>query len=220
MKMPIRECYENRFSSLGIKKKNKIWKILCEFCFQKFVKKSDTIIDIGAGYCEFINNISCTKKYAVDINPDTKKYANKNVVTLQSDASSLPKRFEGIADAVFISNFLEHLNSKEEVLEILMEAKKILKKNGKILILQPNIDLVKERYWDFIDHKIAINGASLQEALTITGFNTEVFIKHFLPYSMTNNIYPMPAFMIKVYLMIPPILRPLTGQSFVVAKKI
>src|SRR5437667_9074135 len=116
--IPVQKCYENRFSKLGVKKRNDIWKTLSKFYFQKLVKKSDTVLDLGAGYCEFINNINCSKKYAVDINPDTKKYAGRDVTVIQVSALSLPKNLENSIDVVFMSNFLEHLNSKEEVLEV------------------------------------------------------------------------------------------------------
>lgn len=218
--MPIKEFYKNRFNKSGIKKREGIWKTLSIAYFQKFINSSDTVIDIGAGYCEFINSITCFKKYAIDINPDTQKYANKDVEVINDNAISLPKSFNNVADVVFISNFLEHLNSKEEVLRILIKAKEILKKNGRLLILQPNIDLVKERYWDFFDHRTPLNGASLREALVVAGFDVELFIEKFLPYSITNNNFPTFSFIIKTYLILPSMLRFFAGQSFVAARKI
>ncbi|MEX2007370.1 MAG: class I SAM-dependent methyltransferase [Candidatus Levyibacteriota bacterium] len=217
--IPVQKCYENRFSKLGVDKRNKIWETLCKVYFQKFIKKSDVVMDLGAGYCEFINNIDCFKKYAVDINPDTKKYAKAGVTVIQKDASSLPDNLKNSVDVVFMSNFLEHLNSKDEVLEVILKAKNILKKGGRIMILQPNIDLVKEKYWDFFDHKTALNESSLGELMDIAGFKTEIFIKRFLPYSAAKNRFPTPPFIIRLYLALPSLLRPLAGQSFIVANK-
>ena len=42
-------------------------------------------------------------------------------------------------DVVFMSNFLEHLQSKQLVLDTFHEAYRTLKSGGKIIVLQPNI---------------------------------------------------------------------------------
>lgn len=217
--IPVQKCYENRFSKLGVKKRDQIWKTLCESYFQKLVKKSDTVLDLGAGYCEFINNIICFKKYAVDINPDTKKYADSDVVVFQDMATSIPQNLKNSIDVVFMSNFLEHLNSKEEILEVIKEAKEVLKVGGKIIILQPNIDLVGVKYWDFFDHKTALNSSSLKELMDIAGFETKIFVKRFLPYSASQGTFPTPSFLIKLYLAMPSLMRPFAGQSLIVAQK-
>lgn len=217
--IPVKDCYKTRFEAVGIKKRARIWKDLCEFYFQRYINKSDVVVDVGAGYCEFINNIVCLEKYAVDINPDTEKYANADVKVIKTDAVSLSKEFNNIADVVFISNFLEHLNSKEDVFKIFIKAKEILKKNGLLLILQPNIDLVREKYWNFFDHKTPLNEASLVEGLGMAGFTVDLFIKRFLPYSSVDNVFPTNSLLIKFYLAIPSIIRPFAGQSFVVARK-
>ena len=39
-----------------------------QFLLSEVDKKNFTVLDIGAGYCEFINNIQCAQKYAIDLN--------------------------------------------------------------------------------------------------------------------------------------------------------
>lgn len=213
------EYYKNRFSSQEEKNKNLMWKVLCKFYLQKFVRNSDTVLDLGAGYCEFINNIECKKKIAVDINPDVKKYANKNVKIINKGVFDISKKMNNSVDVVFVSNFLEHLNTKDEVVDILNRVNKLLKSGGKIILLQPNIDLVKESYWDFIDHKVALNTKSIKEALEISNFKIVLFIKRFLPYTTKNRRIPMLIFLLKIYISLPSFLRLLAGQTFVVAVK-
>lgn len=212
-------CYKNRFSQKERIKKNIMWRVLCIFYFQKYISKKDTVIDLGAGYCEFINNIACARKIALDINPDTKRVANKNVEVINKNIFELPKKFDNSIDVVFLSNFLEHLNTKDEILEVLTKVYKLLKSNGKIILLQPNIDLVKEAYWDFIDHKVALNTKSMREVLEITGFKINVFIRKFLPYTTKNINIPMMPTLLKIYLLLPEIIKPFAGQTFVVAVK-
>ena len=216
----VKDCYSRRFSEEENKNRDILWKVLCSSFFQKYINNNDTVIDVGAGYCEFINNINCKRKIAIDLNPETKNFANKDVEVIQANAVEIGDQFNKMADKVFLSNFLEHLNSKEEMFQVLKKVNELLKDGGKVLILQPNIDLIKEKYWDFVDHKIPINGPSLIEALQLCGFQIETFIKKFLPYTTKNKLIPQNPFLVKMYLKIPSRLRMFSGQSFVVAKKL
>lgn len=213
------DCYAHRFSQHERFEKNLMWKVLCKNYIQKFVDKNDTVIDLGAGYCEFINNIECKKKIAVDLNRDTKKFAEKEVKVIGVSIFKLPAIYNNSADVVFLSNVLEHLGSKDDVVNLLYRVNKILRKNGKIILLQPNIDLTKEAYWDFIDHKVALNTKSIKEVLEITGFEVSVFIKKFLPFTTKDRHFPMSTFLLSIYLRLPQFLRPLAGETFVVAVK-
>ena len=119
---------------------------------------------------------------------------------------------------MFISNLLEHLEDKSSVVKVLFNANRILKYKGKIIILQPNIDLIREKYWDRIDHQVALNSNSVKEALAITNFKVEKYIKRFLPTTMENNI-PVSKIMIRSYLALPQEIRPFAGQSLFIAIK-
>lgn len=215
----IQKFYRNRFHEEHNIIRERIWTVLCKQVFQKLINRSDTLIDLGAGYCEFINNINCQVKIAVDLNPDSKKRAKEGIEVINTDVLSLSKNLDGKADVVFMSNFLEHLNSKSEVVAVLERSYKLLKKEGKIIVVQPNIDLVKEKYWDFIDHTVPLNLSSLKEALETVGFEIKVATKKFLPYTTKNNLTLYADLFLRLYLLIPSNIRPFAGQSLVIAKK-
>ena len=69
--------YKIRYSPRDEKKKNEIWQVLCKDFLQQYVKESDSVLDIAAGHCEFINHITCRRKYAVDLNKRVIQHANK-----------------------------------------------------------------------------------------------------------------------------------------------
>ena len=72
--MRVKGLYASRFCDSEKKAKDRIWKVLCKSYFQKYVPDDSVVIDIAAGYGEFINNINTNKngaKYAIDINPVT-----------------------------------------------------------------------------------------------------------------------------------------------------
>jgi ubiquinone/menaquinone biosynthesis C-methylase UbiE len=159
-------------------------------------------LDIGAGYCEFINNIQCSLKYAVDLNEDTPHFANSDVKVfncLSTELSFLP---DVSVDICFMSNFLEHLKTKEEIIETLFEIFRVLKVKGKLMIPQPNIRYLYKQYWDFFDHHIPLSDESLVEALQMNGFNVEQVLSKFLPYS-TEGKLPKHPLLVKIYLKTP-----------------
>ena len=108
--MDLSKLYSNRFNEKEIEFKDKMWKILCKDFFQQFIDYNDTVLDTGGGYCEFINNIKCSKKIVVDLNEDIKNYASSDVEVYNKSVIDLDFLENNSVDKVFISNFLEHID--------------------------------------------------------------------------------------------------------------
>ena len=195
-----------------------MWRVLCRDYFHRFIKPNDTVLDLGAGYCEFINNIECGQKIAVDLNAATKKKAARGVKVYQALSTKLPKTLTGKVDVVFTSNFFEHLDSKNEFIDTLKEIRRVLKRGGRLMVLQPNIRLVGSQYWDYVDHTLPLTEKSLHEAFSLTNFEVDYEKVHFLPYTASSRIPAWP-FLIKLYLRIPPIQFLMGKQTFVIAIK-
>jgi hypothetical protein len=43
-----------------------LWKALCEYYFQPLISPDACVLEMGAGYGHFINNIRCAKRIALD----------------------------------------------------------------------------------------------------------------------------------------------------------
>ena len=214
----LQNLYHQRFPEQELAQKSAIWKVLCKHFFQRFVLPSDTVVDIGAGYCEFINNIEAAHKIVVDLNPDVKRFAADGIRVINESCTSIGALESNSVDVVFMSNFLEHLPSKEMVLDTFREAHRILRKDGRIIALQPNIRFLYAEYWDFFDHHTALSDRSLVEGLQLAGFTPVKVIPQFLPYT-TKSRLPKAAWLVRLYLLFPPIWRLLGKQALVVAKK-
>ena len=216
----VKKLYDTRFTSFERVRKNELWQILCRDFLQRYVYQKDIVVDVGAGNCEFINNIKAQKKYAVDINYDVRKKAAKNVIVKIAPVKFLRNIFpKNTDDVVFMSNLLEHLDSKEDIIRILNESFSVLKKKGRLLIMQPDISLVGHEYWDFFDHKIAITFASLVEVLHAIGFSISDNRYPFLPYSTKVKFLPLWPPLLKIYLKIRPLHYLFGKQFFICAQK-
>lgn len=217
MDSEVTRLYDLRFKK-DLIVRNQIWKILCQDFFQKYIKKTDTVCDIGAGFGEFINNIQAKNKIAVDINPQIKKYAAKNVKSLVTKSTNLPKQLKGTIDVVFVSNFFEHLATKEDLVKTLLEIKRVLKRKGILIILMPNIRYVGASYWDFLDHQLPLTDKSMEEALSLNNFEIVEKKPRFLPYTTKSSI-PKAPILVSIYLKLPLLHLLLGKQSLIIARK-
>jgi Methyltransferase domain len=213
----LQHLYHGRFSEAERARKQGLWRILCRAFFQKYVKPDDVVLDLGAGYCEFINHIRCRTKYAVDLNPDTKTSASPDVHVLSTMSSRLDMLGDGSVDVVFASNFFEHLPNKQEFLATLGELRRILRPGtGRLLILQPNIRLLHGAYWDFFDHHLALTDRSLVEAVRMVGLEPVEIRVRFLPYT-TKSRFPQHALLVRAYLLFKPLQWIFGKQTWMVA---
>lgn len=208
----LERMYSARFSGKTEYRK-RVWAVLSTFLGQWF-PKTGVVLDLGAGYCEFINSIQGKVKYAMDLNPDVGRRAAEGVKVLKQDCTQPWPLPQGELDAVFTSNFLEHLPDKGAVRAVISNAYRCLKAGGCIVALGPNIKYLPGAYWDFFDHHVELTDLSLSEALTNCHFEIEERIPRFLPYTMSDGRH-YPIWMLRLYLRMP-FIWPIFGKQFLV----
>lgn len=216
--MDVTKIYAERFSPVERDRKAKIWQVLCEHFFQRYVQPADVVMDLGAGYCEFLRYIRCRERIAVDLNPEVHDYAppgTRVLITPSNDLSAVPSQS---VDVVFASNFFEHLPDKATFLETLWEVRRVLRVGGRLLVLQPNIRVLGGQYWDFVDHHLPLTDRTLVEALSLVNMQAQEVRPRFLPYT-TKSRLPQHPLLVRVYLMLPLVHHFLGGQAWVVGVK-
>ncbi|MCA1846597.1 MAG: class I SAM-dependent methyltransferase [Actinobacteria bacterium] len=210
----VQHIYRERFEAEDLAFKRAMWTVLCRDYFQRYVRPEDTVVDLGAGTCEFINAIEARRKIAVDLNPDLKQFA-LDAEVLQVPATNLSPIASGSIDVVFTSNFFEHLADKDEVLRVLRECHRVLRPGGQLIILMPNIRYLPGRYWDYFDHHTPLTHLSLKEALSLTGYGVQQVIPRFLPYTVKGSRALQRPWLVRVYLRVR-LLWPIFGRQMLV----
>jgi|SRR5438105_1602983 len=208
--------YRNRFAGAETTRA-RVWSVLAPHYFQRWIRENDTVLDLGAGYCEFINQIRAGKKYAIDANSATLRKASPEVEVVPQDVTTPWAIPSSQMDVVFSSNFLEHLPTKSALQFCLAECHRVLRTQGTLLLLGPNIRFCSDIYWDFLDHHLPLSDRSVVEAVELCGFQVEQVVPRFLPFTMKNRAPGN--LLIRAYLALPVLWRVFGKQFFIVGRK-
>ena len=209
--------YEQRFSDAEAAAKHAMWRAICAH-LQRFVDARATVLDIACDRGYFIENITAAEKWATDLR-DVSPYLSKEVRFVQANGLELDRVLPRESfDLAFMSNYLEHLASGDEVVRQLQVVRELLRPGGTVMILQPNVRLLGGAYWDFIDHKVALTEHSLEEAAGLARLRTTRIVKRFLPYT-TKSRLPQGAGIVRAYLALRPVWYLFGKQTLYLAER-
>lgn len=197
-------------------KNNIVWREIARY-LKKYIKDTDRVLDLGAGYCYFINNLVCKSKVAIDICPEFKKFANTTVQTSVISYDKLDSCFKSEFDIVFASNFFEHL-TLEECRDCFKKISSVLKPNGWLIIIQPNFRHCYKYYFDDYTHKTVFDDQSICQLLIETEFEPVVVKPKFMPYTTRGGNCFINKYLIRLYFLLP--FKFYSGQMLILAKPI
>lgn len=210
--MDYEKIYEYRFKDIEQNSKIKVWKEIAHFLYEK-MNCPKSILDPAAGMCEFLNQVPSGEKWGVDMNSFIFKNCSSEIKGVVGDIFEveLPQNyFEG----VFISNFLEHLSTNEDVFKLFTKLKTHLKKDGVVCIMGPNFKHCFKEYFDCADHLLPLTHISVEEMLFSAGYKILETHSKFLPFSF-RGILPPSSFLTKMYLNMP-LFWPILGKQFLI----
>lgn len=191
-----------------------IWKEIVRYV-QKDIGKINTLIDLGAGFCDFINLFPSEKKIGYELNPEMLQYVSKTVELRIEDSVELKGIEDCSVDLVFASNFMEHLNKTSHNL-LLPRIRQILKSKGRLVLIQPNYNLCQKHYFDDKTHQTIFSDKNIGGFLENYGFSVKKLVPGFLPFSMKSRL-PKWSVLVRLYLVSP--IKPFAGQMYVVAER-
>lgn len=196
--------------------RTKVWCAIVDYISKKYLKEPTAALDLGCGYGDFINNLKCPNKFAVDLNPDAANYLAPGIKFINSTADKLEAVESGSLDLIFSSNLLEHLDDSE-LERAAREFHRVLKVDGLMITMQPNYYYAYREYFDDYTHKKVFSHQSLQDFFSANGFKTNAMEKKFVPFSLKSRL-PKTYMLTKLYLDFP--LRPMAKQMLGVFRKV
>lgn len=202
--------YESRF--VPDPRRAGVWAVITRY-LQPNIPVSGRVLDIGAGYCDFINNIKAGEKHALDLYPGFAEFAAPDVQTHVASCGSLAEFSSGYFDAVFESNVLEHL-ATPVLTATLAEIRRVLKPGGRFIAIQPNFRYCYRTYFDDYTHVQVFTDVPLVDLLRSAGFHVQTAEPRFLPTTFKSRLPAWP-WLTALYLRLP--FRPLAGQMLVVS---
>lgn len=192
--------------------RRQVWRHIASYLADRWPELHGRVLELGAGYCDFINQLPARERFATDLWPGLPEQVAPGVTALVQDAGlPLPPDL----DAVFASNLLEHL-TLDEARSCLGLVHRSLRPGGLFVCLQPNFRIAWKRYYDDFTHKTAFTDVSLADFGSSCGFEVEHVAARFLPLTMKSSASRL-TFLVPVYLRSP--LKPLAGQMLVVFRK-
>lgn len=208
------EYYETRYTF--DRGRAKVWKAIAEH-LQKYIKAdSDTVLDLGAGYCDFINNIKGREKIAIDMNQAASQFCNADVKFHCASGDDLSALHADSVDVLFASNLLEHLDDPE-LASAQKEFNRVLKKGARVILIQPNYRYAYKEYFDDYTHKKIFSHVSLRDYFEANGFETIKVYPKFLPFSLKSRL-PKSYILTKLYL--HSFCKPMAKQMLLIFKKV
>jgi SAM-dependent methyltransferase len=193
-----------------------VWKAIAAH-LQDWVSARGAVVEIGAGYCDWINSVTASRRVAVDIWPELPRFVGPGVEPLVLDLAMGMDALEPNAfDVVLASNLLEHF-SAVALPVVVGGVCRVLKPGGRLLIVQPNFRYAWRSYFDDYTHRSVFTDVSLPALLRAHGFTIDLVKPRFLPYSMQGSRLPITEWLVTAYLRSP--FKPMAGQMLVIASK-
>ena len=213
----LESVYVGRFDERERRQKSALWREIVAY-LDRYVLADGAVLDVACDAGYFINHVDRDERWATDVR-DVSADLDSGVRFVKCDglelARFLPASHFG---TVFMSNYLEHLETPAAIVEQLRVAAGLLSPGGRVIVLQPNVRLVGGRYWDFIDHRVPLTERSLVEAAELAGLTTVKVITRFLPFT-TKSTLPQSPSLVRLYLAVPIAWRLLGKQTLYIGER-
>lgn len=207
----VNEYFSTRLSADP--RRSVLWQALWDEYFRFQICDKDTVLDLGAGYCDFINTVQAKRRIAVDRWPGSRDHAAKGVEVHTGDLSDLSWLEDASVNFALASNVFEHL-PRPELSALLDQLRQKLSSGGRLCIIQPNYRYSSREYFDDYTHVSVFSHVSMGDFLRASGYSVLECRPRFLPLTIKSR-FPVHPALVKAYLMLP--FKPFGKQMLFVA---
>lgn len=201
--------HQTRFSPDA--RRRVLWQTLVAHEFQKQIPTNGTVLELGAGYGDFINSVKARRRIAVDQWPGMLQHLDQGVEGLVTSITQLDRVEDNSVDYVFSSNCFEHV-SQADLKICLAQLRQKMKPGAALTIVQPNFKYCFAEYFDDYTHVSVYTDQGLADLLAANGFRVTRRVPRFLPLTIKGRL-PVHPFLIRLYLCSP--FKPLAKQMLI-----
>lgn len=191
-----------------------LWRSLYDFYFKRWIGKDDCVLELGAGYGHFINNVKARRRVALDVWAEMPGYVHDGVETRVGSVTDLSFLQDRTVDFAFASNLFEHI-TQDELACVLRQLNTKLSSRGMLCLVQPNYRYAFKEYFDDYTHITVYSHLTMCDFLRACGYEIVQCIPRFMPLTVKSRLKISPS-LIWLYLHSP--LKPLGKQMLIVAR--
>jgi hypothetical protein len=200
------EYFRTRFAFDS--RRHVLWTALCRHYFARYIRPEFTVLELGAGYGYFINNVKATRRIAVDLWTGMSDFLEPGVEAHVGPIQELGFLEDRSVDFAFASNIFEHL-SKDDLTSTLNWLRKKLKVGGTLTIVGPNYRFCYDEYFDDYTHVSVFSDRSLADFVEAHGLRVVHVAPRFMPLTIKSRL-PVSEALVRLYLISP--VKPLGKQ--------
>ena len=197
-------------------RRGEVWRALWRYFFKDRISQDDCVLDLGAGYGDFINSVVARRRIAVDMWDGMRRHLAPGVEAIVGPVQDLDRIGDGAVDYAFASNVFEHI-TQDVFANVLTALRRTLSARGRLTILQPNYRYCYREYFDDYTHVSIYSHVSLPDFLRANGWEVLEVHPRFMPLTVKSRLPAWP-FLIAAYLWSP--VKPMGKQMLVVARPV
>jgi hypothetical protein len=209
---PTQAYFETRFTHDP--RREVLWRTLYRHHFSPLISENDSVLELGAGYCHFINNVVARRRIALDAWEGFVHHLRPGIESRIGNVADLSFLASASVNFAFASNLFEHI-PQEDLASVLYQLRSVLAKNGTLNILQPNYYYAYREYFDDYTHRTVYSHKSMCDFLEAHGYRIIECQPRFLPLTVKSRL-PVSPLLIRLYLALP--WKPMGKQMFIRAQ--
>lgn len=195
-------------------KRDVVWQALWRFYFSHRVPADGCVLDLGAGFGNFINSVRARRRIALDAWPEFTRFLAPGIESHVGPVTDMDFLEDGAVDFALASNLFEHI-PQVDFGRVLAGLRTKLSARGTLTIVQPNYRYAYREYFDDYTHVAVYSHITMTDFLTANGYEVMQVVPRFLPLTVKSRL-PVSPWLIGAYLASP--FKPLGKQMLVQAR--
>ena len=164
-----------------------LWCALVRYYFQRWIRVEDCVLDLGAGYGHFINNVVARRRIALDRWAEMPSFVEDGVESHVGSVTDLSFLEDGSVDFALASNLFEHI-SRDDLAQVLHQLESKLSHRGVLCLLQPNYRYAYREYFDDYTHITVYSHLTMCDFLRARDYDIVECRARFMPLTINSGL--------------------------------